>query len=235
MNTFHEIIELLRSMGEKRNIEGMKKYGIVSNAEILGVPKPELRKLAKNIGKNHSLALQLWETKIHEARILASLIADPEKVNEELMEKWVKEIDNWDLCDQCVMNLFWKTRFAHRKAKEWVLRNEEFVKRAGFALMAKLAIGDKKADNSTFEEFFPYIIEGAKDERKYVMKAVSWVLRQIGKRNQYLNSRAIQLAKELQKMGFKSARYIASEALRELTSKKIQDKLKKRTLRNYLT
>jgi len=227
MTSVDEIITILRSLGNKRNIEGMARYGIVSKAEILGVPKPKLRELAKRIGKNHELAIKLWETGIHEARILASMIADPAKVDEGLMEKWVADIDNWDLCDQCVMNLFWRTRYAYEKAIEWCQREEEFVKRAGFALIAKLAMGDKKADDSAFEQFFTLIKEGSKDERKYVMKAVSWALRQIGKRNKNLNTRAIEMAEEIMKIGNKSSRYIAMEAIRELKSEKVQKRFNK--------
>ena len=194
-----KILKILATYEEDKNVEGMKRFGITSSSKILGVPKPKLRELAKKIGKNHELALKLWDSNIHEARILASMIAEPEKVDEDLMERWVRDFDNWDLCDQCVMNLFWRTKFAYKKAIEWSQREEEFVKRAGFALMAKLAISDKKASDEKFEKFFPYILEGAKDERNYVKKAVSWALRQIGKRNPYLNKKAIKLAEEIEK------------------------------------
>jgi len=221
MISVDEIITTLRSLGDKRNVTGMARFGIVSKAEILGIPKPKLRELAKKIGKNHELAIKLWETGIHEARILASMIADPNKVDEKLMEKWVKEIDNWDLCDQCVMNLFWRTRYAYKKAIEWCQREEEFVKRAGFALIAKLAISDKEITDDDFEKFFTLIKEGAKDERKYIMEAVSWALRQIGKRSRTLNMKAIKLAEEIKRLESKSAKYIAAEVLRELRSEKV--------------
>ena len=223
-----EILKILTTYGEDRNVEGMRKFGITSSAKILGVTKPKLRELAKKIGKRHELALELWDTNIHEARILASMIAEPEKVDEELMECWVRDFDNWELCDQCVMNLFWRTKFAYKKAIEWSQREEEFVKRAGFALMAKLAISDKKASDEKFEKFFPHILEGAKDERNYVKKAVSWALRQIGKRNINLNEKAIKLAEEIEKLGTKSAKYIAKEALKELKSEKVQRRVKSR-------
>ena len=171
------IINKLLAMSNKRNVEGMKRFGIVSKAKILGVPKPKIRELSGNIGMNHDLALKLWETGIHEARILATLIADPSKITDELIEKWIKDVDNWDLCDQLVMNLLWKTKIARKKILEWCNRNEEFVKRAGFVLIAKLAISDKKSSDEEFEKFFPLIKEGAKDSRKYVYKAVSWALR----------------------------------------------------------
>lgn len=225
MTALEDILDTLESLEDKRNAEGMKKFGITSSSKILGISKPRLRELAKKIGKNHELALKLWDSNIHEARILASMIAEPEKVDEDLMEQWVRDFDNWDLCDQCVMNLFWRTKFAYKKAVEWSQREEEFVRRAGFALMAKLAISDKKTGDEKFEEFFPYILEGAKDERNYVKKAVSWALRQIGKRNLYLNKKAIELAEEIKKLGTKSAKYIATETLRELRSEKVQRRL----------
>ncbi len=142
-----DVLKELESFGDEKNVEGMARFGITSEAKVLGVPKPKLREIARRIGKNHELAIKLWESGTHEARILASMIAQPEKVDEKLMEKWVKDIDNWDLCDQCVMNLFWRTKFAYRKAVKWSQREEEFVKRAGFALMAKLAISDKRASD----------------------------------------------------------------------------------------
>ena len=222
-----DVLKELESFGDEKNVESVERFGITSEAKVLGVPKPKLREIARRIGKNHELAIKLWESGIHEARILASMIARPEKVDERLMEKWVKDIDNWDLCDQCVVNLFWRTKFAYRKAVEWSQREEEFVKRAGFALMAKLAISDKRASDEKFEKFFPHILEGAKDERNYVKKAVSWALRQIGKRNSNLNKKAIEIAEELKKMDSKSARWIAQETIRELTSEKVQERLKK--------
>ncbi len=219
------IINKLLAMSNERNVEGMRCFGIVSKAEILGVPKPKIRELARNIGMNHDLALKLWETGIHEARILATLIADPSKITDELIEKWIKDVDNWDLCDQLVMNLLWKTKIARKKILEWCNRNEEFVKRAGFVLIAKLAISDKKSSDEEFEKFFPLIKEGAKDSRKYVYKAVSWALRQIGKRNPKLNEKALKLAEEIMKLGTKSARYVAREALKELKSEKVKKRL----------
>ena len=142
------------------------------------------------------------------------------------METWVKDFDSWDVCDQVCSNLFDKTPFAYRKAIEWSKREEEFVKRAGFVLMATLSVHDKKADNKKFEQFFPIIKRESNDNRNFVKKAVNWALRQIGKRNLSLNKKAIKTAKEIQKMDSKSARWIASDALRELTSEKIQKRLK---------
>lgn len=223
-----EIIKELESLRSKKNIEEMQRFGITSKSKIFGILKPELRKIAKRIGKNQELAIKLWETEIHEARILASIIAEPEKFTEDLMDKWVSEIDNWDLCDQCVMNLFWRTKHAYKKAREWSQSNHEFIKRAGFSLIAKLAISDKKASNEKFEQFFPIIKREATDKRNYVKKAISWALRQIGKRNLELNEKAIEIAKEIQRLNSKSAKWIAQDVIRELTSEKIQKRLKMR-------
>jgi len=223
-----EIIKELESLRSKKNIEEMQRFRITSKSKIFGILKPELRKIAKRIGKNQELAIKLWETEIHEARILASIIAEPEKFTEDLMDKWVSEIDNWDLCDQCVMNLFWRTKHAYKKAREWSQSNHEFIKRAGFSLIAKLAISDKKASNEKFEQFFPIIKREATDNRNYVKKAISWALRQIGKRNLELNEKAIEIAKEIQRLNSKSAKWIAQDVIRELTSEKIQKRLKMR-------
>lgn len=223
-----EIIKELESLRSKKNIEEMQRFGITSKSKIFGILKPELRKIAKRIGKNQELAIKLWETEIHEARILASIIAEPEKFTEDLMDKWVSEIDNWDLCDQCVMNLFWRTKHAYKKAREWSQSNHEFIKRAGFSLIAKLAISDKKASNEKFEQFFPIIKREATDNRNYVKKAISWALRQIGKRNLELNEKAIEIAKEIQRLNSKSAKWIAQDVIRELTSEKILKRLKMR-------
>ena len=171
------------------------------------------------------LAHDLWKTKIHEARILAGMIDEPEKVTEKQMEQWVKEFNSWDLCDQLCGNLFDKTRFAYKKIFEWSKREEEFVKRAGFVLIATLSVHDKRAKDKKFEQFFPIIKKHSIDERNFVKKAVNWALRQIGKRNISLNKKAIKVAREIQRIDSKSAQWIASDALRELKSEKVQKRL----------
>lgn len=221
---YEEILTYLKSISNPENVKGMARFGI-NPENTLGVPMPALRKLAKRIGRDHPLAEQLWESGIHEARILACLIDDPGAVTEEQLERRVKDFDSWDVCDQCCGNLFDKTPFAYKKAIEWSKREEEFVKRAGFALMAWLALHDKKAADSQFEAFFPRIKREAADERNFVKKAVNWALRQIGKRNVSLNRKAIALSEEIQQMDSKSARWIANDALRELTGDKVQKKL----------
>lgn len=215
------VIQELKARANPKNVEGMARFGI-SPKNTLGVPVTELRKLAKRIPRDHSLALELWDSGIHEARILASMVDLPEKVSEAQMEQWVLEFDSWDVCDQVCMNLFGKSPAAYQKAIAWADRREEFVKRAGFAIMAVLAWHDKAAPDQRFERFFPIIKKHASDERNYVKKAVNWALRQIGKRNIRLQKKAITLAKEIQKQNSPPARWIAHDALRELTHAKIR-------------
>lgn len=220
-----DILKKLKSHANPKNIEGMARFGI-NPKNTYGVSIPVLRKTAKEIGKNHQLAQELWASGIHEARILASMIDVPEKVTEKQMEKWIKDFDSWDVCDQVISNLFDKTEFAYPKAFEWSKRKEEFVKRAGFVMMATLSVHDKEAKDKKFEQFFPIIKREAHDERNFIKKAVNWALRQIGKRNLALNKKAIAIAKEIQRMDSKSTRWIAHDALRELTGEAVQKRLK---------
>jgi 3-methyladenine DNA glycosylase AlkD len=193
----------------------MVKFGIkVDNA--LGVSIPILRGLAKEIGKNHELAQQLWNTEIHEARVLATMIDDSKLVTEKQMDNWVKDFNSWDLCDQCCSNLFDKTEFVHKKILEWTKDDREFVKRAGFVLIATSAVHNKKWGDESFVRYFPLIERGSDDERNFVKKAVNWGLRQVGKRNKVLNKKAIGLAEKIRKRNSKSAKWIASDAIREL-------------------
>lgn len=219
------IIKDLKKHSSKRNREGMARFGIETK-DALGVSIPVLRKKAQELGKDHKLALGLWKTKIHEARILATMVDKAEKVSEGQMEKWVKDFDSWDLCDLCCGNLFDKTPFAYDKAFEWSKRKEEFVKRAGFVLMATLSVHDKDASDKKIMKFFPVIKREVKDERNFVRKAVNWALRQIGKRNLRLNKAAIKLGKEILKIDSKTAKWIASDAIRELEGKAVQKRLK---------
>lgn len=202
----------------------MARFGI-NPENTYGVSIPNLRKIARETGEDHALAQQLWASGIHEARILASFIDQPETVTEAQMESWVKDFDSWDVCDQCCMNLFEKTKFAYQKAVEWSSNDKEFIKRTGFVLMARLAVSDKKADDKQFEPFLPIIKREASDNRNFVKKAVNWALRQIGKRNLNLNREAIETAKEIQEIDSKSARWVASDALRELTGKAVLERL----------
>ena len=222
---FNDIIEKLKSVSNPDSVEGMARFGITPE-NTFGVSIPNLRKIAKETKKNHALAQQLWESGFRETMILASMVDEPEMVTQEQMEEWVLDFDYWEICDQCCMNLFEKTGFAYEKAVEWSNRNEEFVKRAGFVMMARLAVSDKKADDNQFEQFFPIMLREADDERNFVKKAVNWALRQIGKRNLALNVRGIETAKEMQKIDSKSARWIASDAIRELSGEAVQKRLR---------
>lgn len=204
----------------------MARFGI-NPKNTYGVSIPNLRKIAKEIGVNHLLAQQLGSSGIHEARILASMIDNPEEVTAEQMESWVKGFDSWDICDQCCNNLFVRTEFAHRKAVEWAERDGEFVKRAGFVLMAALAVHDKTAKDEAFLKFLSLIARESIDDRNFVKKAVNWALRQIGKRNTKLNGAAIRTAKEIQEVDSRSAKWIATDTLRELTNDPIQKRLRR--------
>ncbi|MFQ5640245.1 MAG: DNA alkylation repair protein [bacterium] len=221
---YEDILKELKSLSSPEAVEGMTRFGI-NPKNSYGVSMPNLRKIAKKTGKNHALAKKLWSSNMRETRILASMIDEPKLVTENQMETWVKEFDYWEICDQCCMNLFERTEFAYHKAVEWSSREEEFVKRAGFVLMARLAVSDKKAEDAQFEQFFPIIKMESTDNRNYVKKAVNWAVRQIGKRNLALNEKAIATAKEIQEMDSKSAKWIASDAIRELTSKAVQKRL----------
>ncbi len=221
---YKEAIEELKQMSNRnpKDLEGMKRFGInVENALVIPIPK--LRAFAKKIGADHKLANELWGSKIHEARILCGFIDDPSFVTEDQMERWVRDFNSWDVCDQCCSSLFDKTPFAYKKAIEWSSRKEEYVKRAGFVMMAALAVHDKDANDKEFEQFLQIIKRESGDERNFVRKAVNWALRQIGKRNKKLNKLALRTANEIKRLDSKSARWIASDAIRELKSKKFKD------------
>ncbi len=222
-----EILAALKKKRNKRNLAGMKRYGI-NTKDAFGVSVYELRAIAKRIGKNHKIAQGLWNSGIHEARIMASMVDIPEMVTEEQMEKWTGDFDSWDLCDQVCSNLFDKTEFAWDKALLWAENEEEFVRRAGFVLMAALSVHDKKAGDKEFDKFFPIIKKQAVDNRNLVKKAVNWALRQIGKRSLRLNKKAIKIAEEIRKIDSASARWIAADALRELASEKVQRRFAER-------
>jgi len=210
-----DIVAQLKSLGNPKDAEGMARYG-VTGLEIYGVRIPQLRKLARQLKRNHALALALWQIPARETRILACMIADPRQVDEELLEAWVQDFNNWEVCDQCCMNVFEKTRWAWEKAMAWSYREETFVKRAGFVLMARLAVSDKDAPDERFEPFLRRVEEEAHDERPMVHKAVSWALRQIGKRNPSLRTQALRLAQRLAHSDNRNARRIGKEALRDL-------------------
>jgi 3-methyladenine DNA glycosylase AlkD len=207
-----EVLTLLYSLSDPEGVKTFGSFGVY-------------HEVARSIGKDHRLAQELWLTGSHEAQELATMIADPKKVTEKLMEAWVKRIDSWDMCDLCCRNLWNKTPFAYRKARAWSSRPEEFVKRAAFSLMASLAVHDKEASDGPFLTFLPMIKRESVDERDFVKKAVNWAPRQIGKRNFNLNRRAIETARELQRLNSTSARWIAADAMRELTNNKVQRRI----------
>lgn len=221
-----EILDRLKSLGDPRNVEGMARYGIRATTAF-GVRTPDLRALAEEFLKDHSLALQLWRTGVYDARILAVRIDDPVQVTVAQMERWAKDFDSWAVCDSACGYLFDKTPYAWDKAVEWADREAEYVKRAGFALMAALAVHDKKTPDERFEVFLPLIAQHASDDRNFVKKAVNWALRQIGKRSRYLNEAAVQTAREIRRIDSKAAHWIASDTLRELTGDKVRRRLKR--------
>ncbi len=222
--TSARVIRGLRSLADPDAAQKAARFGIHVPV-IWGVSAPDLHKLARAIGKNHRLAGQLWRTGVHDARILAALIDDPAQATPRQMEQWAAEFDSWAVCDAACSYLFDKTPYAWDKAVAWSDRDEEYVKRAGFVLMAALAVHDKKAPDERFEKFLPLIAKHATDERNFVKKAVNWALRQMGKRNARLNKRAIRAAKDIGRLDSKAARWIASDALRELTSDKVRARL----------
>ncbi len=222
MVTVEDVINKLKTLARQDQLEGMARFGIAIERR-LGVSVPDMRKVAREVGKDHPLALALWKTGIAEARMLASMIDEPDKVTEKQMEDWVKDFNSWDVCDQVCDNLFEKTRFAWKKIIDWSDREEEFVKRAAFALIACLAWHDKKAQDNQFIGLFPLIIKAATDERNFVKKAVNWALRNIGKRNANLNKAAIETAEEVKKLDSKSARWVASDAIRELEKREMRN------------
>ena len=224
-----QVIAKLKSKSNPANMAGMARFGI-NPKNTLGISIPFLRTYAKKIGKDHALAQKLWDSGIHEARLLAGFIDDPKQVTERQMERWVKDFDSWDICDQACSNLFDRTPYAHAKAIEWSKRKEEFVKRAGFVLMAALAVHDKKAGDEAFLRFLPIIRRESADGRNFVRKAVNWALRQIGKRNLHLNTQALKAAKEIQRLDSKSAKWIAADAIRELESPAVTGRLRQHAL-----
>ena len=220
----------LRRLGSRKNVAGMARFAIRAS-KAYGVSKPKMDKLAKRIGKNHALALRLWNSGVHEARILAGMIDDPGAVTAAQMDGWARDFDSWDVCDGTCCHLFAHTSFAWQKALEWSRKSHEFQKRAGFALMAYLAVHDRGSSDHKFGELLPILRGGATDDRNFVRKAVNWALRQIGKRNLKLNRGAIHEAERIREIPSRSARWIAADALRELASEAVQRRLRQRSAR----
>lgn len=215
------LIKTLRGKRSRANILGQRRFGITPSGEHLGIPIPTLRALARAHRRDHALACELFASGIHEARILAAYVDDPQKVTRRQMDAWAQTFDSWDVCDQVCGNLFCFAPAALGAAKAWTRKRAEFHKRAGFALMAALSVHRKDLSDNIFLGFLPLIRKAANDERNFVRKAVNWALRQIGKRNPRLCRAAILEAEVIGGLPSRSARWIASDALRELRTHKV--------------
>ncbi len=226
MSSVEETLEKLKTEARPDQLEGMTRYGIVVERR-LGVSVPNMRKTATELGKDHKLALELWKTGIPEAMNVAAMVDEPQKITETQMEEWVRDVSSWDVCDQVCMNVFEKTPLVWKKILDWAEREEEFVKRTAFVLIACLAWHNKQVDDEEFIKLFPVMKRAASDGRNFVKKAVSWALRNIGKRNPKLNKAAIRAAKEIQQIDSRAARWIASDVIRELESVAVQKRLRK--------
>ncbi len=222
-----DVLHQLKELADPSRLNGMARYGIPVD-RALGVSLPQIRSLAKEIGRDHPLAIALWATKVHEARMLATLVDEPDMVSESQMDAMVDEFASWDICDQCCNNLFRLTPIAWKKALEWSDLQGEFQKRAGFALMAALAVHDRRAKDDDFHTFLEAVERHSVDGRKYVMKALNWALRQIGKRNLVLNRKAVEAAERIMVKGDRASRWVASDALRELKSDAVRERLNNR-------
>jgi 3-methyladenine DNA glycosylase AlkD len=225
MMQYKDIIDRLHKLANPENVKGMARYGITSKNN-LGISIYQLRPLAKEIGTNHPLALKLWNSTIHDARLLACFIDDPAEITAAQMDAWADDFDSWDICDQVCTSLFDQSPLAYEKVYKWADHEKEFVKRAAFSLIAGLAVHDKDAADADFDGFFTLILHHSTDERNYVKKAVNWALRNLGKRNFTLHKKALKTAQDMKKIPSKSARWIASDAIRELTSEKILQRLR---------
>ncbi|MBI3662353.1 MAG: DNA alkylation repair protein [Acidobacteria bacterium] len=226
-STLREALTKLKALGDPENVAGMARFGVTAK-KAYGVSTPALRKLAREIGRDQRLSLQLWATGIHDARHLAALVGDPAQVTPAQMERWARDFDSWDLVDGPCCHLFVYTPHAWKKALAWSRRKEEFVKRAGFSLMAYLAVHDKQAADNKFLRLLPTIQRASLDERHFVKKAVNWALRQIGKRSLQLNKAAIATGHAIRALDTPAARWIAADALRELTSDTVRKRLEAR-------
>jgi 3-methyladenine DNA glycosylase AlkD len=225
--TKSSVLRDLRALADPKIRAKMAYFGVhVEKAH--GISVPELRRLAKKIGKNHELANQLWASGIHEAKCLAAMIGEPEKVTAAQMDRWARDFDSWDVVDGTCCDLFVHSGPAWKKAVEWSGRKEEFVKRAGFSLMAYLSYKDKTAPDAKFLRMLEIIRRESRDDRNFVKKAVNWALRNIGKRNRSLNRAAIRAAQKIRALDSSTARWIAADAIRELTSPAVQHRLAKK-------
>ena len=222
------ILTDLYSRANPKNVEGMARYGIASPKNVLGVSSKYIFSLAKNLGTNHALALELWQSGVYEARLVAAFIADPGQLKKSIMNVWVKDFDNWAICDGVCLHCFRHTPFGHDLATRWIRRKPEFIRRAGFTMIAVLAVHDRTSGDAVFRKYLRDVKKYSTDERPYVKKAVNWALRQIGKRNLALNATAVTMAQEIHRSHSSAAKWIASDAIRELRSAKVQARLRKK-------
>lgn len=225
--TVRQAMAELRRYGSRRNVQGMARFGIRAK-KVYGVSKPRLDEIARAIGKNHELGERLWDTGNHDARLLGMLISESKRVTGKQMEHWVKAFDNWDVCDGTCCHLFAAAGPAWEKALKWTHRKNEFEKRAGFAMVAYLAVHDKTADDERFERCLKAIEREAWDDRNFVRKAVNWALRNIGKRNRRLNRAAIACGERIRDAGTRAGRWVAADALRELKGDAVQMRLRRK-------
>lgn len=223
-----EVLKWLERKGTRRYLEGMARYGIQTDRRVFGVSVGTMQSLAKKLGKDHALATALWKSGCYEGQMLAALVDDPQRVTRSQMNAWAADFDNWATCDTACFHLFDRTPFAWEKARQWSTSRREFVKRAGFALMASLTVHSKSAPDTEFLLLLPLIEQGAHDERNFVKKSVNWALRSIGKRSLALNKAAIATAKRLAQSDEASCRWVGKDALRELAGPKVQAQLLKK-------
>lgn len=223
-----EVLTWLERKGSRRVAEGMARYGIQTNDRVIGVPMKTIQALAKQLGKDHALALALWQSGCYEARILAAFVDEPQRVTRRQMNAWAADFDNWGICDTVCFHLFDRTPFAWEKTQQWATSPREFVKRAGFTLMACLAGHDKTATDAQFLALLPLIEQGAHDERNFVKKGVNWALRRIGRRNLALNAASLMVAKRLSESREAACRWVGKDALRELSNQKVRAQLERR-------
>jgi len=221
--TYEQVLTRLKKLANPKNVAEMARFGI-SPKGTLGISIPNLRRLAREIGRDHELALRLWKSGFHEARILAGFVADPATLTEAQAEQWVNDFDSWDVCDQVVV-LLEQVPFARKKIRQWAASDREFVKRAAFAMIAGLAVHDNAAADAQFEPFLRLVRRASTDDRNFIKKAVNWALRSIGKRNRQLNLRAVAVAKQIARIDSPAARWIAADALRELRSAAVRRRL----------
>jgi 3-methyladenine DNA glycosylase AlkD len=225
--SFDTVLAELRDLARPDQLEGMKRFGLTGEGR-LGVSIPALRKLAGSVGKNHRLAGLLWKTGIPDAMILSAFVGEPEKLTRRQMDHWVKDICSWDVCDQVCSNLFDRSPLAWEKIRLWSMADKEFVRRAGYVLIASLAVHDRSSPDRRFLELLPLIRRGATDDRNFVKKGVNWALRHIGKRNERLRVAAIGEARRIQRLPSRAARWIAADALRELNDPKTVERIRRR-------